>query len=135
MGSKIPIPDPIELRAAATSLELVTDIGGADEDDESRVAVVLDFRQLRRAALLLHLPLRPAPAAPGLHDQRAPRRLAPRGPAEKEASAYVDGWQGSPDTRRRWRRPQRHAAHHLHGCGVPLCCLARRALAALHGRA
>ena len=37
-------------------LELVTDIGGADEDDESRVAVVLDFRQLRHAPLLLHLP-------------------------------------------------------------------------------
>ena len=74
-------------------LELATDIGGADEDDESRVAVVLDFRQLRHAPLLLHLPFRPAPP-PGLHYQRAPRRqqLAPRrcGP-ESEASAYIDG--------------------------------------------
>jgi len=109
-------------------MEAVTDIGGADEDDEARVAVVLDLGKLRRAALLQHLPLRPAPP-PGLHHQRAPRRLPPRRRPEDEAPGHVDGRQ-LPDARRplRRRRSQRHAAHHLH-----VCCHAAWRCASLDG--
>jgi hypothetical protein len=96
-----------------------TNIRGPDEDDEARVSVVLDLGQLRRAALLELLALRPAPPAASLHHQRAPRRLPPRRRPDKR----VDGRELS-DARR--RRPQRHAGHHLHGDASAWHCEPRR---------
>lgn len=91
-------------------------IGGADEDDEAGVAVVLDLGELRHAPLLLGLPVRPAPAPAGLHHQRAPRW--PRGgpcqlqpPRQEGPRAGLPGRQ-VPEP----RRPQRYPSHHLHGC-------------------
>jgi hypothetical protein len=92
------------------------DIGGADEDDEAWVTVVLDLGELRHALLLLGLPVRPAPAPAGFDYQSAPRRSddspCQLQPTRQEATSAGVPRRQVPEP----RRPQRYAAHHLHGC-------------------